>query len=191
MPILKFEMNASIWGLSAPSRADGRGWRFIYPIVVNDVKDQSPAHKAGLRVGDVITTLNGRPIECHKDLTSTIKFVDAVSQHILQKGGMCAVEVHRSGEHWVRKCQYCGGTDLEEHKAGEVVCTRCAGAQVLNMVIDTDVVAPDSQKGKMSLEALILRISEIAEAMKIVPTYVVQQGQGICRRLSRTQTKVY
>jgi serine protease Do len=43
-----------------------------YGIVVEDVRSGSPADKAGLRVGDVITEVNGRPVRTGSDLVDPI-----------------------------------------------------------------------------------------------------------------------
>jgi hypothetical protein len=59
-------------------------------VIVRDVAEDSPAAEAGLRQGDVITAIEGEPVESPDDLS------DAVAEH--EPGDRVTLTVYRSEE---------------------------------------------------------------------------------------------
>ena len=58
-------------------------------VLIEDVKNDSPAEKAGLKAGDVITAINDRDINDHQDLIRTINYYnpdEEVSVNYVRKG---------------------------------------------------------------------------------------------------------
>jgi S1-C subfamily serine protease len=59
-------------------------------LLVSEVREDSPAAKAGLQAGDIIVSINGKPVSRERDLRSEVATADA--------GSPLALGVHRDGK---------------------------------------------------------------------------------------------
>ena len=65
-------------------------------VLVTEVEKGSPAEKAGLKAGDIITNISGKDIEDYRDLVRTIRYYDPddrVEVHITRKGARKTIKV--------------------------------------------------------------------------------------------------
>jgi serine protease Do len=76
--------------------ADSLGLKKVEGAIVDNAQDGSPAVKAGIQSGDVITAVNGTPVKDARDLARTIGMLppnSAVKLDILRQGDAKAVTV--------------------------------------------------------------------------------------------------
>jgi putative serine protease PepD len=66
------------------------GASFSVGAKIDKLMPNSPALKAGLKVGDIITKVNGKTIESASDLTATIR--------LLAAGSKATLEIQRAGQ---------------------------------------------------------------------------------------------
>ncbi len=67
-----------------------------YGVLIEEVIEESPAEKAGLKAGDVITEIDGRKIEDYRDLVRTVNYYDpgeTVEVKYTRKGKSSSVKV--------------------------------------------------------------------------------------------------
>ncbi len=65
-------------------------------VLVTEVEKDSPAEKAGIKAGDIITNISGKDIEDYRDLVRTIRYYDPddrVEIHISRKGARKTIKV--------------------------------------------------------------------------------------------------
>lgn len=74
--------------------------------IIMDVAEGSPAEQAGLSEGDVITKIDGEPVEGRRDL------VDAIAEH--KPGDVITLTVYSPGEEAERQVE----VTLAEHPEG-------------------------------------------------------------------------
>jgi serine protease Do len=71
-----------------PSLAEGLGLSQKYGVIVSDVTAGGPADAAGLRIGDIVVSADGRPIDTLPALTATLYLhpVDEVLKLVVKRG---------------------------------------------------------------------------------------------------------
>ena len=95
-------------------------------VLIEEVMKDSPAEKAGLKAGDVITSINSRKIEDARDLTRTVNFYnpdEEVEVTFTRKGDQNKVKVilaEKSGVKWnTRQLRRPHGISIIEEGADE------------------------------------------------------------------------
>lgn len=76
--------------------ADALGLKDLHAVLVTSVVPKSPAEKAGMRSSDVITHVNGQPVENSTSLRNTIGLLrkgDTVKFTILREGAQSEIDV--------------------------------------------------------------------------------------------------
>jgi len=82
-------------------------------VYVAKVYEDNPAHKAGIKIGDVIVMINGKPIDTTRDLTVTIanlKVDETIKVKLFRKGKQKIVKV-KLGERPDQNPEIAAGTD--------------------------------------------------------------------------------
>ncbi|MDX1810943.1 MAG: DegQ family serine endoprotease [Gammaproteobacteria bacterium] len=103
--------------------------------VISQVMDNSPAEKAGLKAGDVVTSVNGRAVNNTSDLRNYIG--------LMRVGKKVDLDVVRNGRHLALSAMI---TEQEQKKqAGETVSPRLAGSELA--IIEQDVNYADRKEG--------------------------------------------
>ncbi len=93
--------------------------------VIANVLDDTPAQKAGLQAGDVIVSVNGRPVRSASDLRNTVGLMqvgERISLGIVRKGGLLG-----SKERLTVTADLAGETATTA-RAGEITNPRLGGA---------------------------------------------------------------
>lgn len=85
-------------------------------VLIEKVLEDSPAEKAGLKAGDVITQINDRKIEDYRDLVRTVNYYDpgeSVEIKYTRKGSIKSVKVELGERKKMKWHQFRVGDDVE------------------------------------------------------------------------------
>jgi serine protease Do/serine protease DegQ len=143
-----------------PELAAAFGIKATKGAVVTQVTSDSPAKKAGLKAGDIITTINGRPVQDATDVRNRVG--------LLRIGQKVEMDILRDGKkHHLRAM-------VEQPKLvtieGEKLHPRLAGAQLANVSQDTaqghvqGVVVSDVAPGSQAMLSGLRKGDIIAQA---------------------------
>lgn len=113
--------SAAYLGVSVENRRDefypempfGRGWMLTGPVIVGEVKTDSPASKAGLKAGDVIKSVDGKPVNNFLELKLRIvsaKIGDTLKVEFTRNRATKSVEIHLAESATVNGTPYLGIT---------------------------------------------------------------------------------
>ena len=78
--------NAGYLGINGKEVNETFAESFAMPVgvYISEVAQDSPAQKAGLHVGDIITTLNGRKVRSIDEINSILDYITAGNEIVLE-----------------------------------------------------------------------------------------------------------
>ncbi len=152
-------------GLAMQDVAGGEG------ATITEVQANSPAAAAGLRKGDVVTGLNGRPVRGAAELRARLGVVPV--------GETVEMRVQRGSE-----------TQMLKARIGELEKARRAGGQSINELAGAELSDAQRQSGRRERAVLVTAVDPGSEAFR----HGLREGDVILgvnqRRITTVQTLV-
>ena len=166
--------------------AEGLGMKKAQGALVDEVRPDTPAAKAGLKSGDVITAVNGTSVKDARELTRTIGAAtpkSTVKLDILRNGQAKSLEVvlgQMPGEHQA-KAEITGSTEQEGFHLGVMLAPADRDDPDAKGVIIT-AVDPDGAAAQHGLEPgdVILNVngSEVSSPSQVRQALADAKSQG-------------
>jgi serine protease Do len=166
--------------------AEGLGMKKAQGALVDEVKSDSPAAKAGLESGDVITAVNGSSVKDARELTCTISAAapkSTVKLDILRNGQAKSLEValgQMPGEHQA-KAEITGPTEGEGFHLGVMLAPADRDDPDAQGVTIT-AVDPDGAAAQQGLEPgdVILKVNgaEVSSPSQVREALADAKSQG-------------